>query len=184
MTYLQECSTLRLSVCVLSRFSYILLFSTPWTVARQVPLSIGFSRQEYGSGLPLSPPGDLPDPGTEPTSLISPALAGRFFTTSATWEAPRLSGNVLISKLTNRMSEVQSTSACEQAGLTPHWEKMAPSTVALQPSSRDANRNGDSISMGHVSSQNRAHSCIYASGSTAASHTEGLQQMCSAPWTD
>ena len=123
-------------------------------------------------------------PRDQTLSLRSPALAGGFFTTSTTWEAPRLSGNVLISKLTNRMSEVQSTSACEQAGLTPHWEKMAPSTVALQPSSRDANRNGDSISMGHVSSQNRAHSCIYASGSTAASHTEGLQQMCSAPWTD
>ena len=49
---------------------------------------MGFSRQEYWSGLPFPPPGDLPDPGIEPTSLMSPALAGRFFTTSATWEAP------------------------------------------------------------------------------------------------
>ena len=64
----------------------------------EAPLSMGSFRQEYGSGLPLSPPGDLPDPGIEPTSLISPALTSRFFTTSATWEAPRLSGNVLISK--------------------------------------------------------------------------------------
>ena len=47
-----------------------------------------FSRQEYWSGLPCPPPGDLPDPGTEPVSLLSPALAGGFFTTSATWEAP------------------------------------------------------------------------------------------------
>ena len=46
-----------------------------------------FSRHEYWSGLPCPPPGDLPDPGIEPTSLRSPALAGRFFTTSATWEA-------------------------------------------------------------------------------------------------
>ena len=46
-----------------------------------------FSRQEYWSGLPCPPPGDLPDPGTEPVSLLSPALAGGFFTTSATWEA-------------------------------------------------------------------------------------------------
>ena len=62
-------------------------FATPWTVARQVPLSMGFPKQEYWSGLPHSPPGDLPDPGIEPTFLVSPALAGRFFT-SATWEAP------------------------------------------------------------------------------------------------
>ena len=58
--------------------------STPWTVALQTPLSMGFSRQEYWSELPCPPPGDLPKPGIEPTS---PALAGGFFTTSATWEA-------------------------------------------------------------------------------------------------
>ena len=49
--------------------------------------SMGFSRQEYWNGLPCSSPGDLPNPGTEPTSLKSPALAGGFFTTSTTWEA-------------------------------------------------------------------------------------------------
>ena len=48
---------------------------------------MGFSRQEYGSGLSFPPPGDLPNPGTEPISLASPALAGGFFTTSAPWEA-------------------------------------------------------------------------------------------------
>ena len=58
---------------------------TPWTAARQAPLSTGFSRQEYWSGLPCPPPGDLPNPETEPTSLKSPALAGRFFTTNATY---------------------------------------------------------------------------------------------------
>ena len=62
------------------------LFDTLWTVAHQAPLSMKFSRQEYWSGLPFPPPGDLPDPGIEPASLISPALAGGFFTTSATWE--------------------------------------------------------------------------------------------------
>ena len=46
---------------------------------------MGFSRQEYWSGLPFPSPGDLPDPGIEPTSLLSPALAGGFFTTSAAW---------------------------------------------------------------------------------------------------
>ena len=54
---------------------------TLWTVTHQTSLSIGFSRQEYWSGLPFSFPGDLSDPGTEPTFLVSPALAGRFFTT-------------------------------------------------------------------------------------------------------
>ena len=56
---------------------------TLWTA----PLSIGFSRQEHWSELPCPPPGDLPDPGIEPVSLMSPTLAGGFFTTSAKWEA-------------------------------------------------------------------------------------------------
>ena len=56
-------------------------FVTSWTVPHQAPLSMGFSRQGYWSGLPLPSPGNLPDPGIEPTSLASPALAGRFFTT-------------------------------------------------------------------------------------------------------
>ena len=57
----------------------------------QVPLSMGFSRQEYWSGLPCLPPGNLPDPGIKPMSLTSPALPGRFFTTSTIWEAWNLS---------------------------------------------------------------------------------------------
>ena len=61
--------------------------ATPWTVAHQAPLSLEFSRQEYYSGLPFPSPGDLPYPGIEPMSLVSPALAGGFFITSATWEA-------------------------------------------------------------------------------------------------
>ena len=64
------------------------LFAIPWTVAPQAPLSMGFSRQENRSGLPCLPPGDLPDTGIKPVSLKSPALAGGFLTTSATWEAP------------------------------------------------------------------------------------------------
>ena len=59
----------------------------PWTVALQAPLSVGFSRQEYWSELPWPPPGDLPNPGKESISLRPPALAGGFFTSSATWEA-------------------------------------------------------------------------------------------------
>ena len=72
---------------VLSCFSRVQLFVTPWTVAHQTTLSMGFSRQEYCGELPCCPPGDLPDPGVEPTSLKSPALASGLFTTSATWEA-------------------------------------------------------------------------------------------------
>ena len=72
---------------MLSYFSRVRLFATLWTVACQAPLSMGFSRQKYRSGLPCPPPGDLPNPGVEPESLTSPALAGGFFTTSATWEA-------------------------------------------------------------------------------------------------
>ena len=69
---------------VLSCFSRVQLFATPWTVAHQAPVSLGFSRQEYWSGLPFPLPGDLPDPGTERAPLLSPALAGRFFTASTT----------------------------------------------------------------------------------------------------
>ena len=56
--------------------------TTPWTVAHQAPLSMKFSGQEYWSGLPTLSPGELPDPGIEPMSLMSPALASGFFTTS------------------------------------------------------------------------------------------------------
>ena len=70
-------------VCVLS-YQLCPTLATLWTVAHQAPLSMGFSRQEYWSGLPCPPPGDLPDPGIKLGSL---ALAGGFFTTSATWEA-------------------------------------------------------------------------------------------------
>ena len=63
--------------------SRVQLFATPWTVAHQAPPSMGFSRQEYWSGLPFPTPGDLPNPGIEPTSLMSPALTGELFTTSA-----------------------------------------------------------------------------------------------------
>ena len=97
---------------MLCHFSCVQLYATLCTVAIQAPLSMGFSRQEYRSGLPCPPAGDLPDPGTEPMShvscigrqgrallqgifltqglsprLMSPALAGRFFTTSTSWEA-------------------------------------------------------------------------------------------------
>jgi len=62
-----------------------------------------FSRQEYWSGLPCSPPGDLPDPGIKPASLTSPVLAGGFFTTSVTWETQQISTTM------HKIDEQQST---------------------------------------------------------------------------
>ena len=62
--------------------------ASPWTVAHQAPLSMGYPRQEYWNQLSFPSPGDLPDPGIKPAFLMSLALAGGFFTTSATWKAP------------------------------------------------------------------------------------------------
>ena len=73
-------------MCVLNCISRVRLCATMWAVACQAPLSTGFCRQEYWSGLPFPPPGDLPNPGIKPASLISPALAAGFFTPSATWD--------------------------------------------------------------------------------------------------
>ena len=70
---------------MVSHFSLFRLFAVLWTVSHQASLSMGFSRQEYWSGLPCPPPGDLPHPQAEPGSLMSPALAGGFFTTSTTY---------------------------------------------------------------------------------------------------
>ena len=83
---LRVCVCVCVCVCVSARLllcsqSHVQLFATPWTVACQAPLSKGFSRQEYWSGLSFPSPGDLPGPGIKPESLASPALAGRFFTT-------------------------------------------------------------------------------------------------------
>ena len=66
---------------VVQSLSHVWLFAAPWTVAHQAPLSKRFPRQEYRKVLPFSSPGDPPDPGIAPVSLMSPALAGRFFTT-------------------------------------------------------------------------------------------------------
>ena len=72
---------------MLTHFKHVLLSEILWTVAFKAPLSMEFSGQDYRSDLPRPPPGDLPDPGIKSTSLVSPALAGEFFTTSTTCEA-------------------------------------------------------------------------------------------------
>ena len=70
-----------LRVCCACSLSCVSLFVTPCTIAHEAPQSMEFSRQEYWSGSPFPPPGDLPNAGIEPTSSVSPALAGGFFTT-------------------------------------------------------------------------------------------------------
>ena len=96
---------------MLRRFSSVGLFVTPWTVARQSPLSMGCSRQECWSGLPCPPPGDLPDPGIQPSSLLSPVLMGGFFTTLATWEA-----------LTEEREPKRNRQKFPSGGRGPQWE--------------------------------------------------------------
>ena len=73
---------------MLSCFSCVQLFVTPWTVACRAPLWVRFSKQQYWSGLPCPAPEDLPYPGIKSFFLMSPELAGGFFTSSATREAP------------------------------------------------------------------------------------------------
>ena len=79
------------SCCCWKVLSHVWLFKTPWTVAHQAPLSMGFPRQEYWTGLSFPSSGHLPNPGVKSGSLGSVALASRFFLTSATWETPAYS---------------------------------------------------------------------------------------------
>ena len=103
-------------VCMLNYCTRVQLFATPWTVAHQAPLSMGFSRQEHWSRLPYPPPGDL-NPGIEPTSLASPALAGGFFTTKATQKAPSSVGRAKCGRFTSQ------TGLSGNHGDVGPWEK-------------------------------------------------------------
>ena len=120
--------------CVLSYFSRVRRFATLWTVARQAPLSMGFSRQGYWSGLPCPPPGNLPDPGIRPPSLKSPALAGGFFTTSATrvhcqWTRQSSSRLWHLLLLLSRVSRVQlCTTPWRQPRLLCPWDSSGKNT--------------------------------------------------------
>ena len=109
-------------------------FCVLWIVARQAPLSMGLSRQEYWSGLPCPPSGDLPNPGIEPVSLMSPALAGRFFTTSASWEPP--SGSYW------RLFSIQNTAyrTHKLRQENKHGKKQGISRVQAQASQRGTKR--------------------------------------------
>ena len=91
----------RMHVCVQSHFGRVWLYATLGTVVYQAPLSIEFCWQQYCSGLPCPPPGDLPDPEIKTTYLMSSALAGRIFTTSATREAQ---WRIIIFKYLNKIN--------------------------------------------------------------------------------
>ena len=106
------------NVCTLS---HVRLCVTPWTVAHQAPLSMGFSRQEYCSGLPFPSPGDLPDPGIKLTSPVSPALVGRFFTT---WEAQKRNGF--------HQRYIQDLTSCMIENSWECWNALSPSQKRFQ----------------------------------------------------
>ena len=112
-------SVLQVCACMLI---HVWLFATLWTLAHQAPLSMGFSRQEYWIGLLFTSPGNLPDPGIEPTSLAPPELAGGFFTTGATWEA------YLIISL-NLLMETDSCHFCNYKSLKSNEQKDQPNPV-------------------------------------------------------
>ena len=96
---------------VLKSLSCVRLFATLWTIAL---CPWRFSRQESWSGLPCPPPGDLPDPGLSPHLLRPPTLAGGFFTTSATWEAPKALGL--------SAESFASETGCPLKGQNPAWD--------------------------------------------------------------
>ena len=107
---------------MLSLFSHVWLFATLWTVAYQAPLPIGFSRQEYWSGLPCPPPEDLPDPGIKPESLKPSALAGGFFTILATCEAPYYISSVQFSSVAQSCLTLWDPINCITPGLPAHHQ--------------------------------------------------------------
>ena len=111
LSYYYGCCKLCMSGQLLS---HVQLFAIPRTVACQTPLPLEFSRQEYWSGLPFPTPGDLPDPGIEPMSLMSPALAGGFFTTS-NLESP------LITVVGIKSPLEESGKASAESGLEQHY---------------------------------------------------------------
>ena len=116
--------------------SHVRFFVTPWTVAHQAPLIMGFSRQEYCSGLPFPSPGDLPDPGIELMSITSPALTSGFFTTSFTWETHEC---LLLPIWSTALDEARTENVCTFPFINTGWsqdrlcpEKLILASVGLQ----------------------------------------------------
>ena len=106
---------------MLSSFSHVSLFVTPWSIACQAPLSMGFSRKEYWNGLPFPPQGYLHDPDIKLASIMFPALVGRFFTTSTTREPPK---NIYVgfpggSAIKNQPANARDTCSIPGSGRSP-----------------------------------------------------------------
>ena len=113
---------------MLSHFSHVWLFETQWTVAHQAPLSTGFSRQEHWDELPCPPPGDLSNSGIEPGSLMSPALAGRFFTT----EPPEKPQVLLVTQLNETIISCGQRALKERTYLLSTVEKLMNNTASVR----------------------------------------------------
>ena len=118
-------------MCVCPVIQLSQLFATLWTVGCQAPLSMEFSTQEYWSGLPFPTPGDLPDPGIEPASLASPALADRFFTTALPGKPlPFLSVQFSLSVVSN--SATPRTGACQASlSINNSWSLLKLMSIEL-----------------------------------------------------
>ena len=119
-----------ISLCVFSCFSHVQLFATPWAIDHQAPLSMECSRQEYWSGFPFPPPGDLPHPRIKPSSPVSPALAGEFFTTSATF-----SPTVQFSSVAQLCPTLCDPMNCSMPCLPVHHQPKLMSIKSVMPSS-------------------------------------------------
>ena len=113
------------TACVLSRFSHVQLFVTLRTVALQAPLSMGFSRQEYWSGFPCPPPGDLPNPGIEPVSLAAPALQADSLPLSIR-EAPCMAWSQPVSSALLKGSFWSPSGLLVSGDLLPSWLSLIP----------------------------------------------------------
>ena len=154
-------------VCVwVGVFYCVWLFVTPWTAAHQAPLSMGFHRQEYWSGLPFPSPGDLPDPGIKPTSLDLPPLAGRSLSTAP----PRKPQMCVFHHLNNGLLKRQATTCllpCYQAsGLFQKWSWYLPQTFQSSPFQRIAG-------CFHVSTSGAV--CLYSSWFQGANFNTAFQ---------
>ena len=110
---------------MLDDFNYVWPFVTLWTVTYQAPPSMGFSRQEYWTGLPFPPPANLPKPGIKLMSLMSLALARRFFTTSTIWEAS------LVPQMVKNLPAMPETKVWSLGGEDPLEEEIAIHTNML-----------------------------------------------------
>ena len=106
-----------LSTCMLHHFSRVRLSATPWTVARQAPLSMGFSRHEYWSGLPCPPPKDLPDPGIEPGDLPNPGIGSPTLQLDFLPLSHRGSPNETVCNLKNKINS--SVNLCDSTVIFP-----------------------------------------------------------------